>query len=83
MGDVKETVKGSAPPKRKVSSEDGQNLINRTQALMDDVSDCIVSKDDDVLNEGDSAKAENTRKAALLRASHSLLRSVKAMLEDY
>ncbi len=49
----------------------------------DEVSRLTAIKDDDAANEGASLQAENTRKAAQLRAVHSLLTSAQVLLEDY
>ncbi len=80
MGDVKEAVKGS----KKISPKlmEG-NLVERFTALIDEVSELVAKKDEDALSEGKSAKAENVRKAGLLRAASSLLRASKTLLEDY
>ncbi len=81
MGEVKETVKGT--PKKRKKTSDNSNLQQRITSLMDDVSDCVVKKEDDAYKEGDSEKAENVRKAGLLRAVHTLLSCSKRLLEDY
>jgi len=80
MGDVKEAVKGS----KKVSPKlvEG-NLVERFTGLTDELSDLTAKKDEDALNEGKDAKAENVRKAGLLRAASSLVRAAKTLLEDY
>lgn len=80
MGEVSEAIKGS----RKVSPKlmEG-NLVERFSALTDELSDLTAKKDEDTLSEGATAKAENVRKAALLRASSSLVRAAKTLLEDY
>lgn len=83
MGDVKDAVKGTPRKSKKKKSSDNGNLQQRVASLMDDVSDCIIQKDDDVHTEGDAAKAENMRKAGLLRAVHTLLACSKNLLEDY
>lgn len=84
MGEVKETVKGSGSTKKAPKSVSGPtNLIQDTQALMDEVSKCVQVKDDDTRSEGDLAKAENIRKAAVMRSTYSLLAAVKALLETY
>lgn len=82
MGEVKDTVKGSSKPKKKAKASDG-NLIERVEDLRAEVSRLTAIKDDDTLSEGDSAKAENVRKAALLRAVHSLMTASKVLLEEY
>ena len=83
MGEVKDTVKGSPPEKRKKSMKSDDNLVNQIQTLRDEVSDLITIKDDDAAKEGKDAYAENVRKAASLRAVHSLLTSTQRLLEDY
>lgn len=81
MGEVKETVKGQ--PKRKLLGKNQENLVNRIEDIRTEVSELVKIKDNDTLTEGDSEIADNTRKAAHLRAAHSLLTSVKTLLEDY
>lgn len=90
MGEVKETVKGSGPKPKKsgLLSKDkgftnGKNLVEHFQGLQDLISELTAQKDEDTLNEGDDEKSENIRKAALLRASHSLITSARRLLEDY
>jgi len=87
MGVVKETVKGSGPPAAKTKKKKGdvksQNLIQMTEDLMDEISQCVQVKDDDTETEGDLQKAENIRKAQSLRSAHKMLMGVKAILEDY
>lgn len=78
MGEVKDAVKGTAKPKPKTG-----NLIDQVQELRDEVSRLTAIKDDDALNEGAASLAENTRKAAQLRAVHSLLTSAQVLLEEY
>jgi len=80
MGDVNEAVHGSKKLSPKLVEG---NLNERMQALLDEVSELTMKKDQDVLDEGDAAKAENVRKAALLRSASSLLRATKRLLEDY
>lgn len=91
MGEVKDAVKGPGPKPKKKSvlgkkdkgPTDGKNLVDHFQALRDELSELTQKKDEDVLNEGDDEKAENMRKAALLRAVGSLLTSGQRILEDY
>ena len=91
MGEVKDAVKGSGPAPKKKSllgkkrsgATDGKNLIDHFQTLRDEVSELTTIKDDDVSKEGDDEKAENMRKAALLRAVSSLLTASQRILEDY
>jgi hypothetical protein len=77
MGDVKEAVKGS----KKISPKlmEG-NLVERFTALTDELGELTAKKDEDALNEGKDVEAENKRKAALLRASTSLVRAAKTLL---
>lgn len=82
MGYVKDAVKGT-PRKKKGYTGGNLNLQERVVLIMNDVSDCIVQKDSDVGTEGEGAKAENMRKAGLLRAVHALLACSKNLLEDY
>ena len=85
MGEVKETVSGSGLKKKplKKSKIAGENLIEMFQNLRDEVSRLTTIKDDDTQKEGDDAKPENARKAATLRAVHSLLTAAQTLLEDY
>lgn len=86
MGEVKDKVKGDGLKKkllRKKKIVEGRNLIEYFEALEEEVSECIEIKDDDALSEGDDAKANNVRKAGLLRCVHSLLVSGRTLLEDY
>ena len=82
MGEVKEAVKGSAPPPASNPALGG-NILQQLQGLTDEVSRLTSIKDNDVMTEGDAAKPENTRKAGTLRAVASLLRASKTLLEDY
>ena len=82
MGDVKEAVKGSGSS-RKSSAGQPQNIVDQLRALREEVSALTAKKDEDALSEGDAAKTENVRKAALLRAVSSLLVSATNLLEDY
>lgn len=81
MGEVLDAVKGSGS--KKSTSTVGTNLQQQVQALTDEVSRLLVIKDNDVATEGDAARPENERKAATLRATSSLLRASKRLLEDY
>jgi len=85
MGEVKDTVKGDGLKKKVLQKAkiSGDNLIEHVEALRNEVSNCIQIKDEDTLNEGDDVKAENARKAATLRAVHSMLTTAKTLLEDY
>lgn len=81
MGEVSEAVKGE---KKKLSPKLTEgNLITRVTELADEVSGLVAKKDEDALSEGKDKQAENTRKAGLLRATSSLLRAAKTLLEDY
>jgi hypothetical protein len=83
MGEVKEAVKGT--PKRKLLGlgKSEANLVSRIRDMRDELSELVTKKDDDVLSEGDDLKPENLKKAAHLRAAHSLLTTVQTLLEDY
>ena len=83
MGEAKDTIHGTPPKKRQKVLKSGDNLVNQIKNLKDTVSDLIVIKDEDTLQEDNSEKAENIRKAANLRAAHSLLTSAQILLEDY
>ena len=85
MGEVKDTVKGDGLKKKVLqkSKISGDNLVEHVEALLNEVSHCIQVKDEDTLKEGDDVKAENARKAATLRAVHSLMTTSKTLLEDY
>ena len=80
MGEVAEAVKGSKKISPKLTEG---NLNERVQSMIDEVSELTAKKDEDSMNEGDAAKPENVRKAALLRSVSSLLRASKRLLEDY
>lgn len=82
MGVVKDEIKGPAP-KRKAVQNTNQNLLDEMRSLMDEVSDLIQQKDEDTQKEGPDAAPENIRKAASLRAVHSLLTASKSLLENY
>jgi hypothetical protein len=84
MGEVRDTVSGPGPKKvDKKKKVAGGNLIAQMEELREEVSRCTEIKDEDVLKEGDDEKAENLRKAGLLRAVHSLLTSSQRLLEEY
>lgn len=84
MGEVKDTVKGSGPkPSKKATKKAEGNLITQVEDLRAEVGRLTAIKDDETLSEGDAELAENTRKAALLRASYSLLTATKVLLEGY
>lgn len=80
MGEVKDAVTRRTP--RDVKPID-TGLLETAEQLRDELSRCARIKDDDVLDEGDDTRAENMRKAAQLRAAHSLASSICALLEDY
>lgn len=80
MGDVKDTVtKRTDKPKKPLDA----GLLQTAETLRDELSRCVVIKDEDTLNEGDAARAENMRKATQLRSAHILMVGVCAQLEDY
>ena len=86
MGEVKEAVKGSgrAKPKRKLFGKDkSTNLVDELHGLREEISRLTAIKDNDALTEGDDARADNVRKAAQLRAAHTLLTSAATLMEDY
>lgn len=85
MGDVKEAVKGSGAsrPKKHATADAPTNILADLGRLQDEVADLTVAKDEDTLTEGETARPENARKAATLRAVHSLLTTCKVLLEDY
>ena len=86
MGEVKETVKGQGLKTTPVVGKPkvkGDNLVEMLESLKEEVSKCIQKKDNDALTEGEAEKAENVRKAALLRGVHSMLSSSLGLLEDY
>jgi len=82
MGEVKDAVKGT-PKKAGKTVPGGENLLNRTRDMMEEVSGLTAKKDDDAASEGDNMKAENLRKAGTLRAVHSLLSAAERLLSDY
>lgn len=84
MGEVSEAVKGSGPkPSSKTATEGGGNLRDQVKRIADEVSRLTSIKDGDAASEGEAERPENVRKAGLLRAAHSLLRSAANLLEDY
>jgi hypothetical protein len=85
MGEVKDTVKGDGLKKKVLQKPKigGDNLVEHVDALLNEVSHCIQVKDQDTMNEGADAKAENTRKAGVLRAAHALMVGARGLLEDY
>lgn len=86
MGEVKEAVKGTPPPpapSKAAAVSNNMNVLDRVRALCDEVSDLTAKKDADTLSEGAAAAPDNQRKAATLRAVHSLLTSAKNLLKDY
>lgn len=86
MGEVKDAVHGTGrktPAVKEEGAAASDGLVARIDALRDEISRLTVIKDGDVNTEGPEARAENIRKAALLRAGHSLATSIKALLEDY
>ena len=83
MGEVKNEVHGVGPSKKSKKNLGSGNLNQQVQDLCDELSRLTAIKDEDTLNEGDVAKAENVRKAVLLRCATSLMRSTKVLLEEY
>jgi len=91
VGEVKDAVHGTPPSKKskkkkifgKTDKEVKKALTVRMAELHDEVSLLVQKKDADTQSEGDTERAENMRKAGLLRASASMLASVKTLLEDY
>jgi hypothetical protein len=83
MGEVKDTVQGTPPKKRRKSLGSDKNLIKQIQTIKDEVSDLTSIKDQDSMDEGEAEKPNNMRKAALLRAVHSLMTASQALLEEY
>lgn len=81
MGEVKDAIKG--PPKKKILGKTQGNLIDQYRALLDEAGRLTEIKDDDTLSEGDDKKADNARKAAVLRAVCSLTTACVTILEDY
>ena len=80
MGEVKDVVCGSGLKSKPIVSS---NLTDSIKALRDEVSRLTQIKDEDTAKEGKEVMAENARKAALLRAVHSLLTTSQTLLEDY
>jgi hypothetical protein len=93
MGDVKDTVVGTPPPKKEKTKKRlidfgkpkkaRKNMVQRVEELQEELSDLVAQKDADTLNEGKASEAENRRKAALLRAASSLLSNAKDILKEY
>lgn len=94
MGDVKDAVVGSGsrrrPAPRAVSGVDGDdtevrptNICGELTDLAFEISDLCVQKENDVIDEPASEAAENSRKAALLRAAYTLVNAAAALLEGY
>jgi hypothetical protein len=84
MGEVKEAVKGSSGRRAKDTSRlTHGNLIDSVRSLREEVGELTNIKDEETLKEGDLEKADNMRKAALLRATYSLLSAAETILEDY
>jgi hypothetical protein len=87
MGEVKDAVKGGGRPSPMSTAAGGDDkittVLDDVRALANEISSLVAKKDEDTLSEGEAAKPENMRKAALLRATHALLTTVRALLEDY
>lgn len=71
MGEVRDAIEGR-----------DDNVVQRLTELQDVVSDLATIKQHDAMSE-DHEAADNIRKAALLRATHSLLTAARALMEDY
>lgn len=82
MGEVKEEIKGTPAPKKANPPGTG-NLLDQVRTMTDELSRLTAIKDDDVAKEGDNLKAENLRKAGVLRAVTSMMRTVSYLLESY
>ena len=89
MGEVKDAVKGPGPKKKggllgkKKGATDGKNLIEHLRGLHEEIGELTSIKDEDTLTEGDDEKAENIRKAGLLRACASLVKTCQNLMEEY
>jgi hypothetical protein len=79
MGEVKDTIKGKGSS---IKALDGP-LCDRVLQLRDEISRLTIVKDEDVLAEGDGSRAENQRKASVLRAAYDLLNGAHRVLELY
>lgn len=82
MGAVKESVQGS-PKKGTTPGTEKQSLINRLTEIADEISNNIAIKEKDVDDEGSAERAANMYKVGVLRASFSLVRLAKQLLESY
>ncbi len=82
MGEVKDTVKGTPPSKHRKGNGDA-NIVQQLTDLQATLSDLTMKKDDDTMVEGDGQMAENTRKAALLRATYDLVTAGLTLMEGY
>ena len=83
MGIVKDSIKGSGKPKKRGKPLTDENILTQISDLREEISRLTSIKDDDADTEGAEAHAENVRKAASLRAVHSLLTAVERLLEGY
>ncbi len=59
------------------------SVIQRLTSMIDDVDRAIQVKEHDLTVEGPNHYAENHYKLGILKASDSMLRRVRAMLQDY
>ena len=85
MGEAKEIIKGNGPDAKakREPSDDTKNLVAQTQNVMNEVDKCIKIKDNDTQTEGEPSRADNLRKATLLRACYTLLKGAKTLMEEY
>ncbi len=90
MGEAKDTVKGSGPPKKQKKkgilskkTEGPSNVIERIDECVDDLTDAIEVKTKDCATEGKGELPENMRKLALMRAATTIIRTAKQLLEEY
>lgn len=77
MGEAKEIIEGSC------FENSGVSTIDKLSEVIDDLDQATGVKLEDLENEGPERKAENHFKLGILRASESLVRRAKALLEDY
>jgi hypothetical protein len=89
MGEAKEIV-GSKKDKiidlskrRKAESFEDGTVLDRITSMIEDLDRAIEVKQHDLDVEGTAQAPENHFKLGILRASDSLLRRARAMLEDY
>ena len=80
MGEAKNIIQG---PENSPGISDGYPTIHKLCEIIDDLDRAIDIKLQDLDGEGTAQKAENHFKLGILRASESLVRRAKALLEDY